>query len=182
MGFHLSITFGLETEKKCMENNCKIQKILLSFKGWSSSNVCRYKLFVGGQFWRSSRGTFGPFSRYSCWTWMGHCGRRANETGWFHFIKTTHFVSLYLLYFIDQKISVSPVGHVWGIDHREKIWYRKGACLETPLGQTWKSISGNLKQVKIFFCQHKKLLKALKKLNTNQLAMTFEIFKCQCVF
>jgi hypothetical protein len=39
------------------------------------------------------------------------------------------------------------MGHVWAIDVREKIWYRKGACLETPLGNTWKSISGSLKQV-----------------------------------
>ena len=48
--------------------------------------------------------------------------------------------------FCDQ-VAVSPLGHVWGIDNREKIWYRKGACLETPLGNTWKSVSGSLKQV-----------------------------------
>ena len=45
------------------------------------------------------------------------------------------------------KVSVSNNGHVWGVDHRDKIWYRKGANNQTILGANWKSISGNLKQV-----------------------------------
>ena len=45
------------------------------------------------------------------------------------------------------QVSVSNNGHVWGIDTREKIWYRKGANNQTILGSNWKSISGNLKQV-----------------------------------
>ena len=43
---------------------------------------------------------------------------------------------------------MSNNGHVWGIDEKEKIWYRKGATSKTILGTTWKSISGKLKQVK----------------------------------
>ena len=44
---------------------------------------------------------------------------------------------------------MSNNGHVWGIDHRDKIWYRKGANNQTILGSNWKSISGNLKQVNL---------------------------------
>ena len=46
-----------------------------------------------------------------------------------------------------NKVSVSNNGHVWGVDHRDKIWYRKGANNQTILGANWKSISGSLKQV-----------------------------------
>ena len=49
--------------------------------------------------------------------------------------------------FLPFQVSCSPKGHVWAIDNKEKIWYRKGACLETPQGTNWKSISGSLKQV-----------------------------------
>ena len=50
-------------------------------------------------------------------------------------------------YILRIKVSVSNNGHVWGVDHRDKIWYRKGANNQTILGANWKSISGNLKQV-----------------------------------
>ena len=46
------------------------------------------------------------------------------------------------------QVSVSNNGHVWGIDEKEKIWYRKGANSKSILGNTWKSISGKLKQVR----------------------------------
>jgi len=49
-------------------------------------------------------------------------------------------------------VSVSNNGHVWGIDEKEKIWYRKGATSKTTLGTTWKSISGKLKQVSVGYC------------------------------
>ena len=48
---------------------------------------------------------------------------------------------------IPSQISVSNNGHVWGIDEKMRIWYRKGANSKSILGTTWKSISGKLKQV-----------------------------------
>jgi len=51
-----------------------------------------------------------------------------------------------------KHVSVSNLGHVWACDHRDKIWYRKGANNKTVLGSTWKSISGNLKQISVGFC------------------------------
>lgn len=41
---------------------------------------------------------------------------------------------------------------MWAVDHRDKIWYRKGANNKTALGSTWKSISGNLKQISVGHC------------------------------
>jgi len=51
-----------------------------------------------------------------------------------------------------QHISVSNNGHVWGIDEKMRIWYRKGANSKSILGTTWKSISGKLKQVSVGHC------------------------------
>lgn len=48
--------------------------------------------------------------------------------------------------------SVSSNGHVWAVDNKEKIWYRKGACTATILGTNWKSVSGSLKQVTVGHC------------------------------
>ena len=42
---------------------------------------------------------------------------------------------------------MSAKGHVWAIDAKDKIWYRKGASSETVMGNTWKVVSGSLKQV-----------------------------------
>lgn len=52
----------------------------------------------------------------------------------------------------DLQVSCSSKGHVWAIDVKDKIWYRKGACTATPNGTNWKSISGSLKQVSVGNC------------------------------
>ena len=45
------------------------------------------------------------------------------------------------------QVTCSAKNHVWAIDTKDKIWYRKGASKEAPLGNNWKSVSGSLKQV-----------------------------------
>lgn len=50
------------------------------------------------------------------------------------------------------QISVSSEGHVWAIDEKEKIWYRKGANNQFALGTGWKMVSGNLKQISVGKC------------------------------
>ncbi len=44
-----------------------------------------------------------------------------------------------------RHVSCSNQGHVWAIDKKDKIWYRKGANNEYALGQCWKTIPGSLK-------------------------------------
>lgn len=51
-----------------------------------------------------------------------------------------------------KHISVSSEGHVWAIDEKEKIWYRKGANNQFALGTGWKMVSGNLKQISVGKC------------------------------
>lgn len=71
--------------------------------------------------------------------------------------------------FLPFQVSCSPKGHVWAVDHKDKIWYRKGACLETPQGTTWKSISGSLRQVSAMT----KLLYHVPKVMFNTLSKYF---------
>ena len=35
---------------------------------------------------------------------------------------------------------------------KDRIWYRKGACNASPLGQTWKTVSGSLRSISIGNC------------------------------
>jgi len=50
------------------------------------------------------------------------------------------------------QVTCSAKNHVWAIDTKDKIWYRKGASKEAPLGNNWKSVSGSLKQVSAGNC------------------------------
>ncbi|XP_071746135.1 uncharacterized protein [Lepeophtheirus salmonis] len=51
-----------------------------------------------------------------------------------------------------KHVSVSNKGHVWAVDDKDKIWYRKGACIENVLGSGWKTIPGSLKQLSVSYC------------------------------
>eukprot|EP00096_Caligus_rogercresseyi_P009950 TRINITY_DN3493_c0_g1_i2.p1 TRINITY_DN3493_c0_g1~~TRINITY_DN3493_c0_g1_i2.p1 ORF type:complete len:659 (-),score=140.46 TRINITY_DN3493_c0_g1_i2:136-2112(-) len=51
-----------------------------------------------------------------------------------------------------KHVSVSNKGHVWAVDDKDKIWYRKGACNENILGSGWKTIPGSLKQISVGYC------------------------------
>ena len=35
---------------------------------------------------------------------------------------------------------------------KDRIWYRKGACNASPLGQCWKTVSGSLRSISIGAC------------------------------
>ena len=35
---------------------------------------------------------------------------------------------------------------------KDRIWYRKGACNASPLGQCWKTVSGSLRSISIGNC------------------------------
>ena len=93
---------------------------------------------------------------------MVNCGCRCNETRnlyfqlhycvWMQILLSNFDTKSCHLILTLIKVSVSNNGHVWAVDQREKIWYRKGANNQTILGSNWKSISGNLKQVNSNLC------------------------------
>ena len=46
-----------------------------------------------------------------------------------------------------QHVSVSPQGHVWGVNSANNIYIRTGTTTSNKGGNSWKQIPGSLKQI-----------------------------------